>query len=77
MLNQIYRLKTGLPGFALVSEGRTTEFTIPAGAVVRVVRLPSDNRDLAMVLWDESTCEVPVRELQKCGTRIQSIFRSE
>ncbi len=73
MLNQSYKLRTGLPGFISLPAGATIEVTIPAGSVVCVLRLSSDDRDLAGVLWEGATYDVPVRDLQRCGTP----FRSE
>jgi hypothetical protein len=77
MVNQSYRLSSGLAGFLRLPHGQTLEVTIPVNAVVTVLKQPSDGRGFTRVSYAGRTCAVPMRELQRCGNAIRMTFAGD
>lgn len=72
MQSQSYKLRTGVAGFVSLPGGGTMEITIPAGSTVDLLIVPLDDTELAPVRYGERLCNVPLRDLQRCGTLVGS-----
>ena len=72
MQSQSYKLKTGVAGFVSLPGGGTMEVTIPAGSTVNLLGVPSDDTKLTPVSYGERSCQVPLGDLQRCGTLVEN-----
>ena len=71
MQSHSYKLKTGVAGFVSLPGGGTMEVTIPAGSTVDLFNVPLDDSELIPVRYGKSSCSVPLRDLQRCGTLVE------
>jgi hypothetical protein len=47
------------------------EVTIPVGSIVRILCGEEDETHLTLVSYDDRSCSVNVRELERCGNRVE------
>jgi hypothetical protein len=72
MQEHSYKLRSGVAGFVSLPSGGTMEVTITAGSVVNVLPAPADGTELVNVRYGDLSCRLPLRELQKCGSLVES-----
>jgi hypothetical protein len=72
MHDQSYKLKSGVAGFVTLPSGGTMTVTIPAGSIVKLLGVPPSGDELTRVRYGDRACTVTLRELQRCGTPVES-----
>jgi hypothetical protein len=72
MPNYAFKLRYEITGLVSLPTGGTMEITIPAGSLVNILSGFPDITELTRVQYGERTCAVSLRELQRCGTPLES-----